>query len=85
MAALAPAMSPQMLKRLCDIANDEAMIDGATRVKAAMAILDRGLGKVREAEEEKGPVAIIELSPEQVELQERLIRALPEIMKNGTP
>src|SRR5215467_14662344 len=76
---LAVKLSPGALKTLAAIMNDPDA-ERSDRIRAAEAILNRGLGKVSELPDEKPQTfAFFEpVSEEQVALAERMVRALPE-------
>ena len=79
MLELALKMSPGALKTLKAIMNDPDA-ERADRIRAAEAILNRGLGKVIEFHEEKPQSMAFfrPLSEDQVRLAERMVKALPE-------
>ena len=50
----------------------------AVRISAADAILNRGLGKVVELPDQSAqPFTFFEATPEQIQLAERMVKALP--------
>jgi len=65
---------------------DEAAED-ADRIRAAEAILNRGLGKVAELPEEKRQTFAVfqSITPEQIALSQRMMEALPEEEADGDP
>ena len=65
---------------------DEAAED-ADRIRAAEAILNRGLGKVAELQEEKRQTFAFfqAITPEQIEASQRMMEALPEGEADGDP
>jgi len=65
---------------------DEAAED-ADRIRAAEAILNRGLGKVAELQEEKRQTFAFfqAITPEQIEASQRMMAQLPEEETDGDP
>jgi len=76
---LALKWSPEALATLRAIMNDPSA-EPADRIRAADAILNRGLGKVVELPDQRAqPFAFFQpLAPEQVALAEAMVNALPE-------
>ena len=75
---LARKLCPKALRRLAEILDDPEAAN-SDKVRAAQVILDRGLGKVDVVVEEK-PAApfYLPLDEAQVQLAERMVKALPE-------
>jgi hypothetical protein len=72
-------MCPRALRKLATIM-DDPKVETGDRIRAAEAILNRGLGKVVEFPEEKRETFTFyrPLTEDQVKLAERMVRALPE-------